>query len=99
MSALCAWTHFSAGMDLQLSITLEVPARLAVRRPVQRGRHAHYHVVLLCYKKPRKQQGQRGKDRARWVAMERRRVAMESGRCRSGRSGRSAGVESAGQAG
>jgi hypothetical protein len=48
-------------------------------------------LVLLCYKNPRRQQGQRGRERARWVAIWRRRVAMECGLCRSVRTGSASG--------
>jgi hypothetical protein len=34
-------------------------------------------LVLLCYKKPRKQHGHRGSERARWVAIWRRKDAMD----------------------
>src|SRR5208337_3062291 len=40
-------------------------------------------TVLLCYKNWRRQQGHLGRERARWVAIWRRRVAMECGLCRS----------------
>ncbi|MGA3317493.1 MAG: hypothetical protein ABSC64_13770, partial [Candidatus Korobacteraceae bacterium] len=40
-------------------------------------------LVLLCYKKPRRQQGHLGRERAKWVAIRRRRVAIEDGLCRS----------------
>src|SRR5271157_94365 len=40
-------------------------------------------LVLLCYKNWRRQQGHLGRERARWVAIWRRRVAMECGLCRS----------------
>ena len=40
-------------------------------------------LVLLCYKCGRRQQGHLGRERARWVAIWRRRVAMECGLCRS----------------
>jgi hypothetical protein len=40
-------------------------------------------LVLLCYKSWRRQQGHLGRERARWVAIWRRRVAMECGLCRS----------------
>jgi hypothetical protein len=36
-----------------------------------------YALVLLCYKHPRRQHGQRGSERARWVAIWRRSVAMD----------------------
>ena len=48
-------------------------------------------LILLCYKKPRMQQGHRGRDRARWVAIWRRRVAIECGLCRSVRTGSASG--------
>jgi hypothetical protein len=48
-------------------------------------------LILLCYKNPRRQQGQRGRERARWVAIWRRRVAMECGLCRSVRTGSASG--------
>ena len=41
------------------------------------------HLILLCYKCGRRQQGHLGRERARWVAIWRRRVAMECGLCRS----------------
>src|SRR5208283_4540942 len=47
-------------------------------------------LVLLCYKKPRKQQGHLGRERAKWVAIWRRRVAIEDGLCRSVRTGSAA---------
>ncbi len=56
-------------------------------------------VVLLCYKKGRRQQGHRGSERARWVAIWRRRVAMECGLCRSVLMGSATGLGAAGQAG
>jgi len=56
-------------------------------------------LVLLCYKKPRQQQGQRGRERARWVASWRRRVAMECGLCRSVLTGSPAGPEAGRHAG
>jgi hypothetical protein len=34
-------------------------------------------LVLLCYKNPRRQQGHRGRDLARWVAIRLRRVAID----------------------
>jgi hypothetical protein len=40
-------------------------------------------LVLLCYKNGRRQQGHPGSERARWVAIWRRRVVMECGLCRS----------------
>src|SRR5271157_3158369 len=43
----------------------------------------HGLLVLLCYKNWRRQQGHLGRERARWVAIWRRRVAMECGLCRS----------------
>jgi hypothetical protein len=49
------------------------------------------YLVLLCYKKPRRQQGHLGRERARWVAIWRRRVAIEDGLCRSVRTGSAAG--------
>ena len=48
-------------------------------------------LLLLCYKKPRRQQGHLGRERARWVAIWRRRVAIEDGLCRSVRTGSAAG--------
>src|ERR1019366_7008466 len=48
-------------------------------------------LILLCYKKPRRQQGHLGRERARWVAIWRRRVAIEDGLCRSVRTGSAAG--------
>lgn len=36
-------------------------------------------LVLLCYKKSRRQQGHRGRERARCAASWQRRVAMEQG--------------------
>jgi len=48
-------------------------------------------LVLLCYKKPRRQQGHLGRERAKWVAIRRRRVAIEDGLCRSVRTGSAAG--------
>ena len=48
-------------------------------------------LVLLCYKKSRRQQGHLGRERARWVAIWRRTVAIEQGLCRSVRTGRAAG--------
>ena len=47
-------------------------------------------LVLLCYKKPRRQQGHLGRERARWVEIWRRRVAIEDGLCRSVRTGSAA---------
>ena len=49
-------------------------------------------LILLCYKKPRRQHGQRGSERVRWVAICRRRVAMDSGLCRSVRTGSASGL-------
>src|SRR5271166_6645003 len=40
-------------------------------------------LVLLCYKNWRRQQGHLGRERARWAAIWRRRLAMECGVCRS----------------
>ena len=57
------------------------------------------YYVLLCYKRRRRQQGRRGRDRARWVAMWRRRVAIEWGLCRSVLTGSASGCESRLQAG
>jgi len=34
-------------------------------------------LILLCYKNPRRQHGQRGSERERWVAIWRRSVAMD----------------------
>jgi hypothetical protein len=48
-------------------------------------------LVLLCYKKPRRQQGHLGRERARWVAIWRRTVAIEYGLCLSVRTGSAAG--------
>ena len=48
-------------------------------------------LLLLCYKKSRRQQGHLGRERARWVAILRRTVAIEQGLCRSVRTGRAAG--------
>jgi TonB dependent receptor len=48
-------------------------------------------LILLCYKKSRRQQGHLGRERARWVAIWRRTVAIEQGLCRSVRTGRAAG--------
>jgi hypothetical protein len=48
-------------------------------------------LVLLCYKKSRRQQGHLGRERAKWAAMWRRRVAIEDGLCRSVRTGSAAG--------
>ena len=57
----------------------------------QSGRHTRLaSLVLLCYKNPRKQQGHLGRERARWVAIWRRRVAIEDGLCRSVRTGSAA---------
>ena len=53
--------------------------------------YPHVFLVLLCYKKPRRQQGHLGRERARWVAIWRRRVAIEDGLCRSVRTGSAAG--------
>lgn len=50
------------------------------------------HLVLLCYKW-RRQQGHRGRDRAKWVAIRRRRVAIEYGLCRSVLTGSASGRE------
>jgi hypothetical protein len=51
----------------------------------------HICLVLLCYKKSRRQQGHLGKERARWVAIWRCTVAIEQGLCRSVLTGRAAG--------
>jgi hypothetical protein len=60
--------------------------------PVQNvGRNTACALVVLCYKKSRRQQGHLGRERARWVAIWRRTVAIEQGLCRSVRSGRAAG--------
>ena len=48
-------------------------------------------LVLLCYKKSRRQQGHLGRERARCAARCWRRVAMEQGLCRSVRVGSAAG--------
>jgi hypothetical protein len=53
----------------------------------------HTSIVLLCYKVMRRQQGHRGSDRARWVAIRRRRVAIECGLCRSVLTGSASGRE------
>ena len=55
--------------------------------------HLNSDLILLCYKATRRQQGQRGRDRARWVAIRRRRVAIECGLCRSVLGGRASGRE------
>src|SRR5271165_4367424 len=47
------------------------------------GIYSDSPLVLLCYKNWRRQQGHLGRERARWVAIWRRRVAMECGVCRS----------------
>jgi hypothetical protein len=52
---------------------------------------SHSIVVLLCYKYAYRQQGHLGRERARWVAMWRRRVAMDRGLCRSVRTGSASG--------
>jgi hypothetical protein len=52
---------------------------------------ASVSLVLLCYKKSRRQQGHRGRERARCAASWQRRVAMEDGLCRSVRAGSAAG--------
>jgi hypothetical protein len=56
-------------------------------------------LVLLCYKNGRRQQGHLGSERARWVAIWRRRVVMECGLCRSTLMGSAAGLSFARQAG
>ena len=49
-------------------------------------------LVLLCYKIRRRQHGQRGSERARWVAICRRRVVIDRGLCRSVRTGSASGL-------
>ena len=56
----------------------------------QRLGHISKQGNTLCYKKPRRQQGHLGRERARWVAIWRRRVAIEDGLCRSVRTGSAA---------
>jgi hypothetical protein len=56
-------------------------------------------LVLLCHKSERRQQGHLGRARARWVAIWRRRVAMERGLCRSVLIGSAAGLRFARQVG
>ncbi len=56
-------------------------------------------IVLLCHKNGCRQQGHLGSERARWVAIWRRRVAMECGLCRSVLMGSATGLGAAGQAG
>jgi hypothetical protein len=41
------------------------------------GAFLSWHLVLLCYKRRCRQQGHLGRDRARWVAICRCRVAMD----------------------
>jgi hypothetical protein len=61
--------------------------------------YANSVLILLCYKNGRRQHGHLGKERARWVAIWRRREAMECGLCRSVRIGSAAGLGATGQAG
>ena len=56
-------------------------------------------LVLLCYKNWRRQQGHLGRERARWVAIWRRRVAMECGLWRSVLIGSATGFRTVWQAG
>ena len=56
-----------------------------------RAESAFESLVPLCYKNPRRQQGHLGRERARCVAICRRRVAMECGLCRSVRMGSASG--------
>jgi hypothetical protein len=63
-------------------------ARSAPQRWPRRSRSCF--LVLLCYKKPRRQQGHLGRERAKWVAIRRCRVAIEDGLCRSVRTGSAA---------
>jgi hypothetical protein len=58
--------------------------------PMLTNRKTNRQIILLCYKNPRKQQGHLGRERARWVAIWRRRVAIEDGLCRSVRTGSAA---------
>jgi hypothetical protein len=72
------------------------------RRPkVQKTPQEKWQIVLvlLCYKKSRRQQGHLGRERARWVAIWRRRVAMECGLCRSVLTGSATGLRAVWQAG
>src|ERR1035437_8263350 len=77
------------------------PPVLAIVRFVVRGLRQMFcatssnaftgQLVLLCYKYARRQQGHLGRERARWVARWRRRVAMDRGLCRSVRTGSASG--------
>ena len=64
-------------------------------------RDIHYEPpeLLVCYKNGNKQQGHLGRERARWVAIWRRRLAMECGLCRSVLIGSAAGLRFARQTG
>jgi len=55
------------------------------------GRLTPLRLFSTLHKKPRRQQGHLGRERAKWVAIRRRRVAIEDGLCRSVRTGSAAG--------
>src|ERR1035441_2660713 len=61
-----------------------LPGKLTIPDQISADKQSYYRaLVLLCYKCGRRQQGHLGRERARWVAIWRRRVAMECGLCRS----------------
>jgi len=66
---------------------------------LRRQKNPSSGLLLLCYKKSRRQQGHLGRERARWVAIWRRRVAMECGLCRSVLTGSATGLRAVWQAG
>ena len=84
---------------LLLIITLCHGSICSASREENTGVRVSGSLVLLCYKVRRRQQGQRGRDRARWVAIRRRRVAIECGLCRSVLTGSASGRECWRQAG
>ena len=67
--------------------------------PATRAEVSTTPLVLLCYKKRRRQQGHLGRERARWVAIWRRRVAMEWDYAVRSASAAPRGVELGAQAG
>src|ERR1035438_3489307 len=88
---------------------LNIRAKSSIHRSI-RQRNCHLRIssriafvaallILLCYKNWRRQQGHLGRERARWVAIWRRRVAMECGLWRSVLIGSATGFRTVWQAG